>query len=371
MLNQSRLAALSRSLRGKRVLSVYVDGSAADPAMQRAWRLQLEQSLEKIRGWLEDSPADERTSFERSVRYLEDALDGFEPSVGARGWAAFITADGVQDAQAVPAPVPTLATWSNGPCVAPYVRISKQSRPAVVVVADARKADLYRYCAGELDHHETVRAHHAAGHASHMGTATRPHFHTGTRGSTGHDALQRTMLRGRDRMLDEAVERVHELAGANGWIGVGGIKRVVARLAARLGDEAPDRVLSLQSLDVHASAADVTTAAERVASTLRNALDARRIEEIAEQAGAHGLGTLGPDGTRHALELTCVRDLYLTARYREEHAADAESMVREALEQDASVEEVSGSAAGPLDQRGGIAASLRFRPAALEETVAV
>jgi hypothetical protein len=41
------------------------------------------------------------------------------------------------------------------------------------------------------------------------------------------------------------------------------------------------------------------------------------------------------------------------------------------MDQDASVEEVSGRAAALLDEHGGLAAGLRFRPATLEGVAAV
>jgi hypothetical protein len=56
-----------------------------------------------------------------------------------------------------------------------------------------------------------------------------------------------------------------------------------------------------------------------------------------------------------------VRDLYITHRYLEDHPAEAEAAVRSAIDQAASVEEVSGAAAEQLDAHGGMAARLRYR----------
>jgi hypothetical protein len=165
------------------------------------------------------------------------------------------------------------------------------------------------------------------------------------------------------------VERIGDLAAGDAWILLGGIKRVVARLAKRLARVAPSRVLELTSLDIHASEADIAQAARVGASQLRDAFDARRVAEIAELAGAHGLGAVGPAETRRALKLASVRELYLTHRFLEDHAAEAEDAIRAALDQDASVEEVSGQAAEHLDRLGGMAAGLRFRPSTTEGTL--
>lgn len=368
MLTHSELIALHRTLRRERVLSVYIDGTAADPAIQRSWRLQLDHSLADVRTWLDGSPRDEREQFERCVRLLDAQLAAFDGGIGTPGWAAFITSHGVRHAQPVPVAVPTLAVWSTGLCVAPYVRALKEDRPVIIAVVDARKADLHRYRIGACDRIETVRAQIGVQPTSHMGSSARQGFHTGTRGATGRDAAQRTLLEGRDRMVADAVDRISELAGSDGWIILGGIRRVVAQLARHLKAVAPHRVLELSALDVHASEADIADAARAGATTLRDAYDATRLADVIDQAGAHGLGALGPAETRRALEEASVRELYLTHRYLEDHTAEAEEAVRAALDQDALVEEVSGEAAMELERCGGMAASLRFRPSTLSLT---
>jgi hypothetical protein len=251
------------------------------------------------------------------------------------------------------------------------MRVLKETRPVIVTVADARKAELYRYGLGKLSFVETVRAHHVVEGPSHMGAAPRQGFHTGTRGETGHDAAQRALLEGRDRMIAEAAHRITELAGEEGWILLGGTRRISARLSQQLAPIAPHRVLALTTLDVHSSEAAIAESARAGASTLRDACDANRFADIVERAGAAGLGVTGAVDTRWALDQASVRDLYVTRHYLDEHAADAEDAVRSALDQDASVEEVSGNVADLLDRLGGIAAGLRFRPATLEIPVVV
>lgn len=371
MLNYTNLVALHRGLADRHVLSVYVDGSASDPAKQRAWRTQLDNSLSDLRQWLDGSSHAEREEFAQCTQRLDAALAEFNPSVGAPGWAAFITADRVHDAQRLPAPAPTLAVWSTGPCVAPYVRALKEARPVVVICADARQASLYSYRLGELERVEVIRSHHGIDHPEHMGTPARLGFHTGTRGTAGHDVAQRSLLRGRDRMVAEAVDRANELAGADGWIVIGGIKRVAARLEQLLEPLAPNRVTRVGSLDVHASEADIAQVARTQASALRNMEDDRRVAEIFDSAESSGLGAVGPAEARQALERASVRDVYFTNRFLEDHASEAEQVIRAALDQDALVEEVSGQSAERLDQHGGVAAGLRFRPHAVPESNAM
>jgi Bacterial archaeo-eukaryotic release factor family 10 len=363
MVNFTQLIALEHSLVGTRVLSVYLDGTARDPAKQRMWRVQLDHSVDDLRVWLAGSPHAEREEFEQCLRLLDQELEAFTGNVGAPGWAAFITADRVHEASLLPVAMPTQAVWSTGMSVAPYMRALKEIRPVAVVLVDSKRADVHQYYLGKLEHIDTLRAHHAVMKPSHMGDAPRQGFHPGTRGDTGHDEAQRSLLVGTNRMLADAAECALRVAGAEGWIATGGIPKVSRQLAESLSSRARDRVLNIESLDIHASEADLAEAARVAASTLRNAMDAARIAEITDRGEATGLGALGPAATQQTLDQRRVRELYVTHRYLEDHAAEAEDAVRSAIDQGAVVEEVSGAAAEQLDAHGGMAARLRYRVA--------
>src|SRR5688572_8553997 len=260
MLNSSQLVSLERSLRGKRVLSVYLDGTAKDPAKQRMWRVQLDRSLSDLRTWLKGSSHSEREELESCLRALEQQLAPMTGNVGAPGWAAFITADRVHEASLLPVAMPTQAVWSTGVCVAPYMRALKELRAVALVLADATRAAVYRYHLGKLVHIETIHAHHVVMAPSHMGDTPRSGFHSGTRGATGHDEAQRSLLDGKNRMLAEAAERVMRIAGSDGWVVTGGIPQVSRQLVGTLATLAPGRVLNAESLDIHASEAELVDA---------------------------------------------------------------------------------------------------------------
>lgn len=361
MMNFPQLVALAHSLREARVLTVYLDGTATDPAQQRSWRVQLDQSLDNVRTWLDGSEKSEREAFEQCVRILEKELEAFKENVPMPGWAAFIAADRVHEASLLPVAMPTQAVWSTGASVAPYMRALKELRPVVVVHIDSTKADVHRYYLGRLEHITTLRAHHTVMKPSHMGDAPRVGFHGGTRGDTGHDEAQRSLLAGTKRMLSDAAERALRVAEPDGWIVTGGIPQVSLHLAGMLALRAPDRVMHDDSIDIHASKADLAAAARAAGSKLRNAMDMARVSEILDDNNATGLGAMGPAATRETLDQLRVRDLYLTHHYLENHAAEAEAAVRSAIDQGALIEEVSGTAAERLDAHGGIAARLRYR----------
>lgn len=363
MLSYPELVSLERSMRGERVLSVYVDGTAADPAIQRTWRVQLDHAVEDLRRWLADESHEEREQFSACVRTLESELGAFDGGVRAPGWTAFITPDGVRHAGPVPVSMPTMAAWSTGASVAPYIRALKQNRPVIVAVMDERKATVYRYRVGKLDRTDTLHARKVEEPEVHMGRTPKPGFHVGTRGPTGHDVVQRARREAMNRMLAELAERVTALAGADGWILLGGIPRVVAHAANTLAPLAA-RLLPLKSLDVHATPAEIAEAAKVGGSALRDRWDAAQVDEIIEQAEAGLLGVLGPVATDRALDLSCVSALFVSPHYLADHGAEAEHAVRRAFDQGAMVERVSHAAAARLDAHGGLAARLRFRPPA-------
>jgi len=70
-------------------------------------------------------------------------------------------------------------------------------------------------------------------------------------------------------LLSDAAERALRVAGPDGWIVTGGIPQVSQHLTDMLISHAPDRVLHNDSLDIHASKADLAEAARAGASKLR------------------------------------------------------------------------------------------------------
>jgi len=360
MLSYHELATIARDLANERVLSVYLDAAFDDPARRNAWRGPLDNAIRDIRRDVEGASHTERAHVERCLALLDHELAPFAGGVGAAGWVGFITPDGVRVSEKVPAPMPTMAVWTNGPCVAPYVRALKQARPVVVIVADASRARLARYAEGRLEPARTVHAHATIEAPLHMGDAPRLGFHAGTRGTTGRDASQSARHVGEDRMIDEVTHESLEMAGRDGWILVAGIPEVGAHLARALEKVAVDRVLRLDGLDVHATDAQIQAAAERGASQLRDDFEWRRVSEITGAADQERLVVRGATATRTALDQESVRELYLTPRFLTEHPADAEHAVRAAILQRAAIEEVFRAAAQRLDEYGGIGARLRY-----------
>ena len=370
MLTYPELVRLERALRDERVLSIYVHGAAEDPATRLAWRTDLDRSLRDLRRWLLGSSHEEREAFERCVTKLGELLKPFAAGLPSPGWAGFIVDGIARDAERLPVPMPTMAIWSTGMCVAPYIRALKATRPVIIAVVDSRVARIYRYRIGALDELATIHAHATIDTPAHMGDTPRAGFHPGVHGETGHDAVQRARAAGTDRMLREAEVVVGKYAALDEGIVIGGASRVAARFRRALAKSVSERVLQLESLHADATAAEIAAAASHGASALRDATDLRHVAEIV--AGDNDIAAVGPAATRRALERRTVRELYITPRFLEDHMADAEEAVRQALDQGAIVEQLSREAAAALDDHGGLGARLRYRvPAGATDSVAL
>jgi len=360
MLTYPQLVTLERSLRGARVLSIYLAGGAHDPASRLVWRTDLERSLRDLRHRLVGSSHDERDEFEQSVALLETRLAPYAAGLSSPGWVGIIANGHVHAAERLPVAMPTMAVWSTGMCVAPYIRALRATRPVIVAIVDARAASMYRYRAGELESLGTIHAHATIAAASHMGDIPRSRFHSGVRGAMARDAVQRAHAAGTERMLRESEVTVATYAALDGCVVVGGNSWIARRFSAMLAQSVSERVIHVDHLTASATHGEIVSAAQSGASMLRDGADLRRIAEIIGIDAGHGSAALGPAGTRVALEQRSVRELYITGRYLAEHIAEAEDAIRRALDQGATVEQVSRDAAARLDEHGGIAARLRF-----------
>lgn len=361
MLTYAELLDLDRSLREKKVLSVYVDGQAPNPAERGVWRRRLESAITDLRRSIESAPHAEREAFDQCVRFLWQRLETIPGALGALGWTAFITEDGVRYAEAIPAPTPALAVWATGARAAPYVRALKQQRPVIVAMIDHRRARLYRYRSGALEELDTLRAHAHVGPVDRMGGNPPAHFHPGTRGATGSDEADRVLRIGYERLLAELADRLVAMAGDDGWIIIGGTPQPAKAAARALPEQIAPRAQVMRSLDIWSTKADIKRAAARGASMLRGARDREQVAELIDRAAAGGLGTVGVDPTLQALRAGAVDALFLSQRFLDQQPGEAEAAIKEAFDHGTEVEEVTGTAAARLDaEAGGMAARLRF-----------
>jgi hypothetical protein len=372
MMTRAQLLERERSFRDIKTLSVYVTGWSDDPAQRDAWRIELKNALEKRREALRNASHTEREAYDACVAHLRKHLDTVPGVLGDPGWVGFVTPDGVQHAEEVPLALPTRVDWGEGIQLAPYIRVLKQSVPAVVAVVDAREARVYRYGGDRLRKLATLHSHKHVEAPEHMGATPRLGFHPGTRGASGADEADRARLAGRAQMLRELTERMLLESRPGGWMLIGGIPEVVDAAFNALPESERSRARRIAHLDVHSSEAQIASAAERGATDGSRERDAAFVDEILALSGADGKGLAGWEGTLEALRQRAVNRLCFTDRFLREHAVEVERAVALALDQDAEVEHVSGAGAERLDSEGaGIGVRLRFLPSREQPPVVV
>ena len=358
------LARVSRSLRDATVLSVYLDLTARDPAQRHAWRTQLDDSLRRLRDRIPPSARqhEERAALARAVGHLEARLGATSAGNGARAWVAFATEDEVRYAEALPVHTPMTVEWGRGPRVSPYLRILRQRRTVILAEVNAEGARLYRYFGGTLESLEHLRSHVTLEPHYHMGSMPRQGFHTGTRGSTGTDAVQRQLRAGTQRMLRELAHRLAVLAGDDGWIVIGGTPLPAKAARAALPEGLAGRTLVMSEMHIWASEARIRDCAENGAYALQNERDLADVSAtVGGQVSEARRRVIGPEAALRALEAGAVETLYLTERFLDQSPEDAEGAVRSALAHGAQPEVVRGDGADLLDQSAhGVAARLRY-----------
>jgi hypothetical protein len=359
MLSHAELIKLEQSLRDRIVLSVYVNGEVADVAARGQWRTELRNELDATESSLAGATHAEREDFTATRKLALETADSFTPGDGAPGWMGFFTSGEVHHAGMVPVPVPTLATWALGANVAPCIRVLKEARPVLVVVADSSRVRIHRYVDRTIVLENTFDREANVDQPYHMSRPARQGFGSGTRGRPGADAAQREMRKATDLMLAEAATRVEELAGSDAWILLGGIPVVAAALHGRFDKRLSGRA-SIVTLDVHANDTTLAGLAREHASRLRAAEDLERVDAVVSATAEGGTGAVGLKDTHRALVNGQVRELYVTTDFVQKHADEAVVAIRKAFDGGAIVEHVAGDAAQRLDAEGGIAARLRF-----------
>jgi len=359
MLSHAELMKLEQRLRDRTVLSIYVNGDFADVAARGQWRTELRNALDGVEGSLRDATHADREAFSAARQLAMTEVDTYKSGEDAPGWMGLFTEDEVHHAGVVPVPVPTLSTWSVGPNLAPCIRVLKESRPVLVVVADSTFAKILRYVDRTITLEESFQRDAKVDQPYHMSRPAPQGFSSGTRGRPGAEAAQREQRKATELMLAEAAARIEQLAGEDAWVLVGGIPVVAAALHGRLDKRLSDRA-SVVPLDVHDNDATLAKVAREHASRLRTAEDLRKVEQVVSATAEGGTGAVGLNDIDKALLNGQVHELYLTTSFVNEHADEAVSAIRRAFDEGAMVEHVSGDAAERLDAAGGIAARLRF-----------
>jgi len=359
MMTREQLVALSRRLRDRRVLSVYLSRRVDNPAERHAWQAQLANQWRDWERSIAQRSATELEEFERARAAIEREMTGvdFDP-LHSSGIVIFATADGVEHRDVLFFHVPVIVLWRNGISVAPYVRALKEDRRVVLAVVDGGQARVLEYRYGTLRQLTALAVQPHLEPPQHMGApATR--MHRGVHGATGKDTAQHRWAAATDHLVHELREELIRQTGPGDWVIIGGRADVARHIRALLPPALEARCALTVAISAKAWQFQLAIEARGGASRLRNAADHRALTSL-EALGDNGPGARGAEKTFRALYNLTVAALYISEGYLALHPDDAEDAMRRALEQGAEVETVTGTAALKLDRMGGIAARLRY-----------
>jgi hypothetical protein len=367
MLTYSQLARLCTTARDRRVLNVYVDGTALDDVARRSWRPSLAAAIAAARKTVESATHQERAEFERAAdRLVAEAQQLPDDLNGAPGWVAFLSADAVLSAGYASRAPRAAVEWRRGIGAASYLRLIAGTPDVIVAAIDTRSAELYQWNGRELVQLERLAAHAHVARAAHMGDTPRQGFHAGTKGTTLTDAAHRAMEVGRERMLRDAAQRLEALARPSGWIVLVGTHSTVADAMRYLGRAARKRATWFEGTGSAGAPPEIARAAAEGGRRLEREDATARVAELLDRAAARGRAVSGLVATRNALAAGAAREVLVTGAFLDGCPTDAEAVAMEVLTHGARLTEVRDEAAARLDAESeGIAAVLRYaaRPA--------
>ncbi len=360
MLSHDEVVRLNQDLAGTKVLSVYLNAEETDPAARRAWRLRLNAMLKALEEGLKLAPAAERTSAAAAEALVREELERFSGQLPGRAWVGFATADRLWSIDSLPTPMPDLARWEDGAHVAPYLRAMKQARPVTVVLADRRRARIYRYSNGELREEREFLSETTTSDSTSGGSSKRASTHSGARGEARGDAAKRVEQAAAQRMIRDVLDALSEPAREGHLLVLAGHSETTSALLRALPERVRERAMEASATQTDATPAELKEAVESAASALSLRLQRALVGQVIDTTRSAGRACLGREPTERALQAGAVEILLLSRAFARAEPDVAERFVDQALEQGATVEEISEAVATELDREGGIGARLRF-----------
>lgn len=342
------------------VLSVYLEGGLSDPAAMRAWLVMLREAVATERKRIEALSAFERATFEDAVGRLYEALPSHDVVHGVGAWCYLGAANGDALSTLLPMPVATSVTWQAGVVILPFLAAQRSDR-VFVMQLDHDAMRLHQYVNGELQTLEELKATIGVGAGDHMGDAPGVGYHTGTRGSTLTDQLQRRKSDARSRLTGAAHQRITTLMQTPSLLVIGGASGVVSHFVAELPEAIGDRVIVAEDLRMHTPPSEIVQLTREATEELLAERQVRWFAQLREQAYADQHAALGPRAAQRATTTGAVEQLLLTEDYRRAHPIEAETMAVETLLHGGTVTLASPTVADEMDRdAGGVAARLRY-----------
>lgn len=280
------------------VLSLYLNMQPDQHGRDNFDTFLRKELADRIRTYGADGP--EQQSLERDAARIREYVSGVDASVNG---LALFACSGAELFEAIPmaAPIAEHRLYiSDVPHLYPLARLADEFPRYAVLLADTHLARLFVIAANTVQSKETVE-----------GVKTRSH----KMGGWSQARYQRRVQNDHAQHAKEVVAALGRLVKDEqlSSIVIAGDEVIVPLIRAEFPKELADKVVDVVSLDIRAPEHQVLEATTELMKQKDASSDRERVEALFDAYRSNGLGVVGAEATRTALEMGQVDELLITA----------------------------------------------------------
>jgi peptide chain release factor subunit 1 len=342
------------------VISLYLNMQPDQVGRDNFAPFVRKELAERFRTYPANGP--ERESLEKDAGKIRAYIEEIDPS--SNGLALFACSGaGLFEAVQMAAPITEHRMFiSDQPHLYPLARLLDTYPRFAALVADTNSARIFVFAANEVEHSAQIE-----------GTKTRRHKMGGWSQARYQRHVENYHLHHAKEIADTLSRLVRDEEIKS--VVIAGDEVITPVLTDQLPKEVSEKIVDIVKLDVRAPERDILTSAIAALREKDAATDRAKVEEMIGAYRANGLGVVGVEETRRALELGQVDELIIAAtadglkagrphagdvqpdRSAEERAAD--ELVAKARQTAATIRFIEDPEL--LREVGGVGALLRFR----------
>jgi peptide chain release factor subunit 1 len=281
------------------VLSLYLNMQPDQHGRDNFDPFLRKELSDRIRTYGADGP--ERQSLERDADRIREYVAGVDASANGLAIFACSGAD-MFEAITLAAPVDQHRLYiSDVPHLYPLARLLDEYPRYAVLVADTNRARLFVVAANQVTSKSTVESDKTRGHK--MGGWSQARY-------------QRHIQNDRAQHAKEVVDALARLVRAEqlSSVIIAGDEVILPLLRAELPKDLAAKVIDVVSLDIRAPEHQILEATTELMKQKDASNDRERVEALFDAYRSNGLGVVGPEATKMALEMGQVEEVLITGR---------------------------------------------------------
>jgi peptide chain release factor subunit 1 len=278
------------------VLSLYLNMQPDQHGRDNFDSFLRKELADRVRTYGAEGP--ERESLERDAERIRDYVRTVDASANGLALFACSGAD-LFEAIAMAAPVEEHRLYiSSSPHVYPLARLADEYPRYAVLVADTHRARLFVVATNAVQARQTVEG--TKTRSSNIGGWSQARYQR--RVQNDHAQHAREVVAALDRIVkDEGIRSVI----------IAGDEVIVPLIKGELSKDLAERVVDVTSLDIRAPEHEILEATRAMMQQKDAATDRERVEALFDAYRSNGLGVVGPEATRTALEMGQVDELLI------------------------------------------------------------